>query len=63
VVVGTGLGTSADDWLIDAASRLRADRQPFWLVTSDRALKAEAGRGAERILGGGSFVRELVKEA
>jgi len=32
---------------------------PFWLATSDRALRERVGDKAERILGGGSFLREL----
>ena len=57
-VVGTG-GESADDWLIRKSGELEASGKPFWLVTSDRALRAVAGRAAERTIGGGSFVREL----
>ena len=58
LVVGTG-SESADDWLVRAAAELRAGRKPFWLVTSDRALRELAGDGAEKIVGGGSFAREL----
>ena len=57
-VVGT-LGESADEWIARRAAELRAAGQPFWLVTSDRALRADAGRGAERTIGGGAFLREL----
>ncbi len=57
-VVGTG-DESADDWLIRKAGELESAREPFWLVTSDRALRAVAGRAAERTIGGGSFVHEL----
>jgi hypothetical protein len=32
---------------------------PFTLVTSDRGLRERVGDGAERIVGGGSFLREL----
>ncbi|MGH3103756.1 MAG: hypothetical protein ACRDN6_06645 [Gaiellaceae bacterium] len=53
-LVGTG-PESADDWLIANASA----RAPYWLVTSDRALRSIAGRDAERTIGGGSFAREL----
>ncbi len=59
VLVGTGTAESADDWLIRAAERLRRGGERFWLVTSDRALRAAAGEGAERVLGGGRFAREL----
>jgi predicted RNA-binding protein with PIN domain len=58
-LVGTGAET-ADDWLIRTAERYRAEGRPFWLVTSDRALRAAAAGGAERTIGGGSFARELL---
>lgn len=57
-LVGTG-GESADDWLIRKAADLRRSGRPFWLVTSDRALRAAAADGAERTIGGGSFARSL----
>ena len=53
-VVGSGSG-SADDWIADAAPGLGS----YWLVTSDRELRRRAGGAAERVLGGGSFLREL----
>jgi hypothetical protein len=53
-LVGTG-GESADDWLIREAPRFPGG----WLVTSDRALREAAGTHAERLVGGGSFLREL----
>jgi predicted RNA-binding protein with PIN domain len=53
-LVGSG-GESADDWLIREAPRY----QSAWLVTSDRALRAAAGGEAERVIGGGGFLREL----
>jgi hypothetical protein len=56
---GIGIGTageSADDWIARAAAELE---EPFWLVTSDRGLRARAGGGAERTFGGGAFLREL----
>lgn len=58
-LVGTG-GKSADDWLVAAAEGLRRAGQPFVLVTSDRALRAAAGEGAERVIGGGAFAGELI---
>jgi predicted RNA-binding protein with PIN domain len=61
-VVGTGV-ESADDWLTRAAAQLHDAGQPFWLVTSDRALRAAAGRHAERTVGGGTFARLLDDEA
>jgi hypothetical protein len=53
--VGTGK-ESADDWIARAAAELD---EPYWLVTSDRELRERAGGGAERTIGGGSFLREL----
>jgi predicted RNA-binding protein with PIN domain len=61
VLLGSGSET-ADAWLARRAASLRARGTPFWLVTSDRALRAEAGPGAERVVGGGSFLRELEDE-
>jgi predicted RNA-binding protein with PIN domain len=59
LLVGTG-PESADDWIARAAAERRRTGRPFWLVTSDRELRARAGPGAERILGGGTLARELV---
>ena len=53
-VVGSGAET-ADEWLIRETAQLDG----FWLVTSDRALCAAAGEGAERTIGGGAFLREI----
>jgi hypothetical protein len=50
-----GVHGSADDWLAAHA----AEYAPYWLVTSDRELRERAGGGAERIIGGGAFLREL----
>jgi hypothetical protein len=47
---------SADDEIAALAQQLE---QPFWLVTSDRGLRARAGDRAERVLGGGSFARTI----
>ena len=59
-VVGTGR-ESADDWLTREAARLAEAGEPFWLVTSDRELRDRAGGHAERVIGGGSFARELTR--
>lgn len=56
-VVGTGR-ESADDWIARAGEELEAAGERFWLVTSDRGLRARVP-GAERTIGGGAFVREL----
>jgi hypothetical protein len=56
--IGTGR-ESADDWLTREAARLAEAGEPFWLVTSDRELRDRAGRRAEKVIGGGSFVGEL----
>ena len=54
LIVGTG-PESADDWI----AREAAGYQPYWLVTSDRDLRARAGTRAQKLLGGGSFARTL----
>jgi hypothetical protein len=61
-VVGTA-GESADDRIATEAGRCAAAGEPYWLVTSDRALRARAGAAAERTIGGGVFVRELTEAA
>jgi hypothetical protein len=44
----------------DLIARWAADPEgPFWLVTSDRELRARAGQGADRVIGGGAFARAL----
>ncbi len=53
-VVGTD-GESADSWI----ARATRSAGRFWLVTSDRGLRAQAGEGAERVIGGGRFLKEL----
>jgi hypothetical protein len=47
---------TADDLIAQAAVEVEG---PYWLVTSDRGLRQRAGTRAERVIGGGSFVREL----
>lgn len=58
-IVGSGAET-ADEWLTRETARLREAGEPFWLVTSDRGLRAAASGGAERTIGGGAFLRELL---
>ena len=53
-LVGTGR-ESADDWLIREAPGY----PDAWLVTSDRALRDAAGTRASKVVGGGSFLRQL----
>jgi hypothetical protein len=50
--IATG-SESADDWIARRAAELEGG---YWLVTSDRELRARAGEGAERIIGGGAFL-------
>jgi len=50
-LLGSG-SRSADDVIAELPG-------PFWLVTSDRALRERVGDRAERVLGGGSFLREI----
>lgn len=57
-LVGTG-GEIADDWLARTATELAGCNERFWLVTSDRELRERAGTSAERVVGGGSFLRML----
>jgi hypothetical protein len=52
--VGSG-PQSADEWLIAEVPA----HAGAWLVTSDRALREAAGGSAGRVIGGGSFLREL----
>ena len=47
---------SADDAIARRAPQLDA---PVWVVTSDRELRERVRDHAERIIGGGSFLREL----
>ena len=47
---------SADDRI---AREVREVEPPVWVVTSDRGLRERVEGYAERILGGGSFAREL----
>ena len=57
VVVFEKEDETADEWLIREAGRYK----PYWLVTSDRELRRRAGREAERIVGGGAFLGELIR--
>jgi hypothetical protein len=43
----------------DTIARAAASEDVYWLVTSDRGLRERAGARAERVIGGGSFLREL----
>src|SRR6266480_563224 len=54
--VGTK-GESADDWLIREVPK----HPGAWLVTFDRALRDAAAANAERVIGGGGFLRELLR--
>jgi hypothetical protein len=47
---------TADDRIAREAAQLDG---PYWLVTSDRELRERAGGRADRVIGGGSFVRGL----
>jgi hypothetical protein len=49
-------GETADDWIARRAAELE---EPFWVVTSDRGLRERIAGRAERLVGGGSFAREL----
>jgi hypothetical protein len=53
---GSGDGT-ADDRIVELAAEAQ---QPVWLVTSDHELRSRVGARAERTIGGGTFMRELL---
>jgi len=53
-----GAGGTADDWLAAHA----AEHVPCWVVTSDRELRERVGAAAERFVGGGAFLVELLGE-
>lgn len=55
IVVFEGEET-ADNRIAREAAELQG---PYWLVTSDRGLRERAAARAERVVGGGSFAREL----
>jgi rRNA-processing protein FCF1 len=55
IVVFEGSET-ADDRIAREAAELDG---PYWLVTSDRELRERAGGRAERVIGGGEFLKEL----
>jgi len=54
--IGSGR-ESADDWLIREVPK----HPGAWLVTSDRALRDEAGNEAGRLIGGGALLAQLEK--
>jgi rRNA-processing protein FCF1 len=55
IVVWEGAET-ADDRI---AQEVRLLAPPLWVVTSDRELRERVTDRVERIIGGGSFAREL----
>jgi predicted RNA-binding protein with PIN domain len=55
IVVWEG-GESADDRI---ARQVQELTPPLWVVTSDRELRGRVAAHAERIVGGGSFARQL----
>ena len=57
-VAGSGAG-SADDRIVELAATVEGS---FWLVTSDRELRERVTRQAERVIGGGGFLRLLDQE-
>lgn len=48
---------NADDAIVALTTSLDG---PWWLVSSDRGLRARVGGGPTRVVGGGSFVRDLM---
>ena len=57
-VVGA-IDETADDRIVQEAAEASARGEAVWLATSDRELRERVGNVA-RLLGGGSFARELV---
>jgi predicted RNA-binding protein with PIN domain len=55
IVVWEGAET-ADDRIVRDVRELTP---PLWVVTSDRELRERVAEHAERLVGGGSFAREL----
>ena len=55
VVVWEG-AESADDRI---AREVQRAEPPVWVVTSDRELRGRVAAHAERVVGGGSFARQL----
>jgi len=49
---------SGDDQIARLVRKLEA---PVWVVTSDRELRERVREHADRVIGGGSFARELQK--
>ena len=58
-VIGTG-AESADDWIARAGAGYVSEGRPYWLVTSDRALREAVGRAEAREFGGGAFAGTLL---
>jgi hypothetical protein len=54
-VEGT-LAAGADDRIVELADGMDG---PVWLVTSDRELRMRVGVHADRVIGGGSFLRQI----
>jgi hypothetical protein len=52
--------TTADDRI---AALVRSLPRPLWVVTSDRELRRRVEQHADRLVGGGSFARELQSES
>ncbi len=59
-VVGSADET-ADEWIVRRAATLAVAGERYVLVSSDRALRDAAGPGAEEVIGGGAFARELLR--
>jgi hypothetical protein len=50
-------GRSADDAIVELAGSVGA---PVWAVTSDRELRERLAGRTERLIGGGTYARELL---
>ena len=57
-VEGSGAGT-ADDRIAELAALVEG---PVWIVTSDRALRDRVRSRADRVMGGGTFLRLILRD-
>jgi hypothetical protein len=49
----------SDETADDAIAREATSLDRYWLVSSDHGLRQRAGGRAERVIGGGAFLRQL----
>jgi hypothetical protein len=49
----------ADDRIVELADSIEG---PVWLVTSDRELRERVGVHADRVIGGGTYLRRILED-